>query len=295
MFSSAVRLRSSEGCWKTTPSSLRTFACSVARSRPAIRTWPDVGASVVVSTDTVVVFPAPLGPSRQKSWPAGTSKLMSSTALCRAARYRLTRWATSTAIMGISGGPAGIRVSQPAVARASLAPPGQPGERAGDGADQHDREIRRPHLRLEIAHEQRQAHQAGHPAGGRVLFGGHGRGGFQQLPHAQRRPGLHRDPGRLASGIGEVVHRARRHPHDVAGARDHPPATDPEPHPPREHRKALLLLRMSVAARHPPAGGEHQFPLEHAVTGRGEDGDPLTAERVLDEMAPDGQERCTAS
>src|SRR5947208_5925453 len=177
MFSSAVRLRSSEGCWKTMPSSLRTFACSVARSRPAIRTWPDVGASVVVSTDNVVVFPAPLGPSRQKSWPAGTPKLMSSTALCRAARYRLTRWTTSTAIMGSAIGPAGIRVPQPAIARAGLPPPGQPGERTGDGAYQHDREIGRPHLRLEIAHEQRQAHQARHPAGGRVLLGGRGRRG----------------------------------------------------------------------------------------------------------------------
>ncbi len=49
------------------PSSLRTFACSRARSRPAIRTWPDVGARVVVSTDSVVVFPAPFGPSRQNS------------------------------------------------------------------------------------------------------------------------------------------------------------------------------------------------------------------------------------
>jgi 1,2-diacylglycerol 3-beta-galactosyltransferase len=39
----------------------------------------------------VVVLPAPLGPSRQNSWPSWTAKLMSSTALRRAARYRLTR------------------------------------------------------------------------------------------------------------------------------------------------------------------------------------------------------------
>ena len=86
MFSSTVRLRSSEGCWKTIPTCLRTIACSLARSRPAIRTWPDVGARVVVSTDTVVVLPAPLGPSRQKSCPSQTSKLMSSTALAGAPR-----------------------------------------------------------------------------------------------------------------------------------------------------------------------------------------------------------------
>ena len=49
--------------------------------------------------ETVVVFPAPFGPSRQNSWPSGTSKLMPSTALCRAARYRLTRWSTSTAVI----------------------------------------------------------------------------------------------------------------------------------------------------------------------------------------------------
>ena len=86
MFSSAVRLRSSDGCWNTTPSSLRTLPCSVARSRPAIRTRPDVGARVVVSTDTVVVLPAPLGPSKQNSWPSGTLKLIPSTALAAAAR-----------------------------------------------------------------------------------------------------------------------------------------------------------------------------------------------------------------
>jgi hypothetical protein len=51
-----------------------------------MRTRPEVGARVVVRMEIVVVLPAPFGPSRQKSWPSGTSKLMSSTALRRAAR-----------------------------------------------------------------------------------------------------------------------------------------------------------------------------------------------------------------
>ena len=86
MFSSAVRLRSSEGCWLTTPISRRTCACWLSRSRPAMLARPEVGASVVVRIDTVVVFPAPLGPRRQNSCPSGTVKLMSSTASRRAPR-----------------------------------------------------------------------------------------------------------------------------------------------------------------------------------------------------------------
>jgi hypothetical protein len=49
------------------PTSRRTALWSVARSRPQTRTSPDVGARVVVRIEAVVVFPAPLGPRRQKS------------------------------------------------------------------------------------------------------------------------------------------------------------------------------------------------------------------------------------
>ena len=51
-----------------------------------------------------------------------------------------------------------------------------------------------------------------------------------------------------------------------------------------------------MTARHPPAGGEHQLPLERiAVTSRGEDDDALTAERVDDEMSRGERYRLMAS
>ena len=53
-------------------------------------------------------LPAPLGPSRQNSWPAGTPKLMSSTASCRAARYRLPGGRPRPPSWESAGGPAGI-------------------------------------------------------------------------------------------------------------------------------------------------------------------------------------------
>src|SRR5438067_6799636 len=84
------------GFWKMIPICLRTAAGSLRTSTPAIRTRPDVGASVVVRMEMVVVLPAPLGPRRAKNSPGPTPKLMLSTALCRAPRYRLTRRSTST-------------------------------------------------------------------------------------------------------------------------------------------------------------------------------------------------------
>ena len=47
---------------------------------------PEVGASVVVRIEIVVVLPAPFGPSSAKSSPARTVKLMPSTAFCSAPR-----------------------------------------------------------------------------------------------------------------------------------------------------------------------------------------------------------------
>jgi hypothetical protein len=43
---------------------------------------------------------------------------------------------------------------------------------------------------------------------------------------------------------------------------------------------------MGVAARHPPAGREQQFPLQDAAGIRGgrRDGDPLAAQRVDDDV-----------
>ena len=68
-----------------------------------------------------------------------------------------------------------------------------------------------------------------------------------------------------SAGVGEVMDRARRDPDHLALAREHPPAADPEPQLAREHGEGLLLRRMSVAVWHPPARGEHQLPLEHAL------------------------------
>jgi hypothetical protein len=93
--------------------------------------------------------------------------------------------------------------------------------------------------------------------------------------------------GRPGAGVGEVVHGARGDPHGVAGAGGDPPQADPEPHLPFPYGEALLLPGMGVAARHPPARGEHEFPLQHAAAGvrRGRaDGDLLAAQRVGDDV-----------
>src|SRR6266849_6850867 len=94
MFSSAVRFRSRLGRWKMIPTLRRTAAASAATSCPSIAAFPAVGASVVVRIDSVVVLPAPLGPSRAKNSPPATLKLIPSTALRFAFRYRLTRLST---------------------------------------------------------------------------------------------------------------------------------------------------------------------------------------------------------
>src|SRR5260370_27249293 len=58
-------------------------ACSGYRatSAPATYAWPAVGAISVVSILTIVVLPAPLGPSSPKTSPRRTSKLTWSTAV----------------------------------------------------------------------------------------------------------------------------------------------------------------------------------------------------------------------
>src|SRR5713226_8481642 len=64
-----------------------------------MRTHPDVGASVVVRMEIVVVLPAPFGPSRAKNSPGSTRRLTPSTALTFAFRYRLTwSWTSTTAL-----------------------------------------------------------------------------------------------------------------------------------------------------------------------------------------------------
>src|SRR5690242_20368354 len=56
----------------------RTFLVAAATSCPATRTVPASALSNVARTFTVVVLPAPLGPSMEKTDPAATSKSMPS-------------------------------------------------------------------------------------------------------------------------------------------------------------------------------------------------------------------------
>src|SRR5438094_6476444 len=78
------------------PTRARTALAWLTTSYPAIRTRPDVGISVVVRIEVVVVLPAPVGPRKAKNSPLRTEKLMPSTALVFPFRYRLTRFSTST-------------------------------------------------------------------------------------------------------------------------------------------------------------------------------------------------------
>ena len=55
-------------------------ACSTTSS-PSTRAVPPDGRSTVIKTRRVVVFPAPLGPSRPKTSPGDTWKVTSSTAV----------------------------------------------------------------------------------------------------------------------------------------------------------------------------------------------------------------------
>src|SRR6266849_6260572 len=88
---------SSEGFWKMMPTWRRTVLASRTMSWPAMSTLPEVGASVVVRIEMVVVLPAPLGPRRAKNSPGSTSNEIPSTALTLPFRYRLTRSRTSIA------------------------------------------------------------------------------------------------------------------------------------------------------------------------------------------------------
>jgi hypothetical protein len=79
-FSQTVSWRSRVFCWETIPLSCLARAGCAAISTPARNARPDVGTTRVVSIPAVVVFPAPLGPSRPKISPDRTSRLRWSTA-----------------------------------------------------------------------------------------------------------------------------------------------------------------------------------------------------------------------
>ena len=67
--------------WAVRPIRWRTASGSATTSNPATRAVPLVGMLSVVIIRTVVVLPAPLGPSIEKTVPAGTEKLTPSTAV----------------------------------------------------------------------------------------------------------------------------------------------------------------------------------------------------------------------
>ena len=68
----------------------RSVSASRTTSNPMTRAVPAVGISSVVSILTIVVLPAPLGPSKPNSSPAATSNERSSTARTSLARRRMT-------------------------------------------------------------------------------------------------------------------------------------------------------------------------------------------------------------
>ena len=67
--------------WVTTPIERLTVAGSRRTSTPSTSTVPPVGTTLVVATPTVVVLPAPLGPSRPNSSPSRIVRSIPSTAL----------------------------------------------------------------------------------------------------------------------------------------------------------------------------------------------------------------------
>src|SRR3954467_11178300 len=84
-------------CCGTTASCARARTGSRVTSTPPMRATPAVGRTRVVSIPMVVVFPAPLGPSRPNTSPGDAAKDTPSTALTGDFGYRLTRSIVSTA------------------------------------------------------------------------------------------------------------------------------------------------------------------------------------------------------
>lgn len=89
-FSLPVSRSSTLGSWNTMPMDLRTLPDSLTMSCPSTVAEPEVGLSMVHSMETVVVFPAPLGPSRPKISPLSTLMFRLSTAL--KVLYALVSW-----------------------------------------------------------------------------------------------------------------------------------------------------------------------------------------------------------
>ena len=81
-FSKPVSNPSTAANCPVTPIAARTASGSLASSFPAIQAWPASGLLSVDRMRTVVVFPAPFGPSNEKTVPSLMSRSMpSSTSL----------------------------------------------------------------------------------------------------------------------------------------------------------------------------------------------------------------------
>src|SRR5690625_4494009 len=80
-FSVPVRSSSTDAYWPVRPTLVRTASGSRRMSCPSTRAVPASGTSRVASIRTIVVLPAPLGPSRPKTVPRSTVRSTPSTAV----------------------------------------------------------------------------------------------------------------------------------------------------------------------------------------------------------------------
>ena len=250
----------------TTPTRARTPAGSVRTSQPATVASPDVGASSPASRRTVVVLPAPFGPSSARIVPAGTVSDTSSTATTLP-NWRRSPRASITSRRGASdAGPA-----RRAGARTALATEAGTSGTASSALEleQEEREVRRT----------RQPHAEEAP--GR----GDRRGGLQQLLRPQRGPDLDPGVGGVRPGVAEPVRRARRHQHGVARSRQDRLASEDEAQPTGEHGEQLRLYRMGVARGYVRRRRQEEIEDEQAAAGlgaAGPDDDALAADRIDD-------------
>src|SRR4051795_13384801 len=94
MTSTTVSFGYIDAVWRLTPMRGLSPSTPFATSMPRTIAWPPSGGRSPSRISTVVVLPAPLGPSRPKTSPGITSKSMPSTA--RTSPYCLTRPRTRT-------------------------------------------------------------------------------------------------------------------------------------------------------------------------------------------------------
>src|SRR4051795_10236299 len=106
-FSSPVRCSSTAAYWPGSPMRARSAGASETTSRPATRALPASGSSSVARMRTVVVLPAPLGPSTPSTVPGATASSTPSSARVGPKDFTspLTRMAGASpaSVYGMSG------------------------------------------------------------------------------------------------------------------------------------------------------------------------------------------------